>query len=537
MNEVTAAPIARRKMLLGAALCMLIGLAAALYLHWPALTDPLIYKSDVRQAPHWAAYHTDSFRDDDLLVAYGAFNESPLQNLIYWFGTFFFDYVWLSKLLAVLGNALGAALFFWLGARMMNWRAGVLAAIFVSYFPDQFEYYAGGFSKMWMIPLLLVALYLVESRSWRGLWWLMPFAALAYPVCAVLIGAVALCALLLELPQHRELSRAYRELRTVAIGSLFGIAALAVKYAMTPAVAGPMASKAELLAAPAMYRGGLSPYLPTPSLWEAFTDLTLHPFIVGAAVVFLVLLRTGLGWHRSWTALLVASAICYLAADLLFMRLYFPNRYIRYSMGVLLPLWHAHNFDLLLSRVPWRGARMLLLAAIFALGGFFFRDSFEQGKDTIPRHHRAPLSRFLATLPDKILVAGHPWDMDDIPVQARRSVLTNYKMNHSWFTSYRDEMDRRTRASFRALYARDVSEVNRLAEEYGVTHFVVTEKYFDRAAIDSKSVYVEPYRDFIRDLSAGHAPFLLNPPPPESVIWSEPGRYLLELPLPQNPAP
>ncbi len=527
--------MSRRELLLGALLCFSIGLAAAAYLHWPALTDPLTYKSDVRQSPHWAAYHGDSFRDDDLLVLYGSFNESPVQNLIYWVGTFFVDYVRLTKIIAVVGNGLGAALFFWLGAQMMGWRAGVLAAIFVTFFPDQFEYYAGGFSKMWMIPLLLVAVFLIEKRSWRGLWWLIPFAALAYPVSAVLIGGVALTAVALEIPRHRDKGRAFSELRDVAVGGVLGILPLVYKYLATPPEVGPMASTAELLASPAMYKGGLSYYLPTPPIWEAFADLCYHPFIVGAAVVFAVVLRTKLGWRRSWTALLVASVICYVLADLLFMRLYFPNRYIRYSMGVLLPLWHAHNLDLLLTRVPWRNVRILILVAAFAAGGFLFRDTFEMGKDTIDRESRAPLSRFLATLPKDILVAGHPWDLDDIPVQARRSVLTNYKMNHVWFTTYRDEMDRRTRDCFRALYARKVEDVNHLAEAYGVTHLVVTEKYFESSRIRRKRVFLEPYRDFIYELSRGRRGFLLENPRSHRIIWSEEGRFLIELPLPETP--
>ncbi|HHH10673.1 MAG TPA: hypothetical protein ENK23_01165, partial [Sorangium sp.] len=101
MNGAPAPPT-RRELWLGVVLFALLGALVATYLHWPALTDALIYKSDVRQSPHWAAYHHDSFRADDLLVGYGAFNESPLQNAIYWVGTFVVDFVVLTKVVCVL---------------------------------------------------------------------------------------------------------------------------------------------------------------------------------------------------------------------------------------------------------------------------------------------------------------------------------------------------------------------------------------------------------------------------------------------------
>ena len=77
----------------------------------------------------------------------------------------------------------------------------------------------------------------------------------------------------------------------------------------------------------------------------------MHPFIFFSAVLyFLVLGRRGVAWERSWTALLVASAVGYVMADLLFMQLYIPNRYTRYSMAVMMAI---------LAPASWKALKMV----------------------------------------------------------------------------------------------------------------------------------------------------------------------------------
>lgn len=88
-----------RRTLLIAVLLFSSGAAAATYLYWPALRSYEVYRSDIRQAPHWAAYHSTSFAADDMLLEYARYNESPLQNAIYYVGTYVVDMVDLTKVL------------------------------------------------------------------------------------------------------------------------------------------------------------------------------------------------------------------------------------------------------------------------------------------------------------------------------------------------------------------------------------------------------------------------------------------------------
>ena len=107
------------------------------------------------------------------------------------------------------------------------------------------------------------------------------------------------------------------------------------------------------------------------------------------------MLRRDVGWNRSWTALFLASAIGYLLADYFFLRLYIPNRYTRYSMAVLLALWNARNWDLILGRVSWRSARYALVIILLVVGGYSYSFTFEERSGWTDRRSMVPVSRFI----------------------------------------------------------------------------------------------------------------------------------------------
>ena len=343
----------------------LMGLGAATYLHWPALVSPVHYLSDIRQCLNWAAYHSNSFQDNDLLLRFAHHNETLFQNALYWLGTWFVDAVFLSKLVAVVGYGLGALLFFYIGKAAFGLRGGFLTAIFWTFFPDSWDYFIGGFSKMWMIPMLGLAVYLIDQKKWRIYAVAMPISAILYPVIPVHMGLTlavhAAFALFRREPDRRPM------ILNLVLGSVAAILALATKYVSPPDFIGGLTPGSVLEKMPEMYRGGLNTYLPVSPVHEDILSYIDHPFTVIASIVYLVLLGRNIVWHRSWTSLAVASIIGYVIADFLFMQRYVPNRYTRNTALVLLALWNGGNSDALAGRIPWRPLRYLVLAALFAV--------------------------------------------------------------------------------------------------------------------------------------------------------------------------
>ncbi len=514
-----------------AAILFAVGAGAATYLHWPALRSYEVYRSDIRQAPHWAAYHSTSFRADDMLLEYARYNESPLQNVIYYLGTYVVDMVDLTKILAILSYGFGALLFFLVGRALYGTRTGVLAGLFFTFLPDQFEFSAGFFSKFWMAPVILMGVYVLETRKWPLIIPLMLFGALAYPVSAVMIGAFVATYVIFAAVEDRK--TAISVLAYLSAGSVLALAVLLPKYLSPPDFIGSQLSGALIHQMPEMIRGGFngSPYIPIPSVWSQVWRLVGHPFVLVSAVLYALVLRKKFQWNTTWTALLLAGVLCYMAADAFFMRLYIPNRYTRHSLAVILILWNARNLDALLLSVPRRWLRYALLVAVLGTGGYMHRDTFEQGEDTTDRTRYHWLNEFIRGLPDGALIAGPPRIMDDVTVQGRHSVLVNFKLSHPWWDGYYPEVKRRTIASFEALYATDTTAINRLYDEYGVSYFVVGRSFYNPRLIDRGRFYVNPYNTLINRLTLVGEGFFLENPPPASVVYDEGAYFVVELPL------
>ena len=512
----------------------LVGVGVAVFLNWPALTHYGIFKEDVVQSPHWAAYHSSSFQPDDLVLLYANFNESPLQNAIYWVGTWFVEFVSLTKYLAVLGNGLLSLVFFLIGRAMFGLRFGLLLFLFITFFPDQWDYSAGFFSKFWAIPLLLVCVFLLQTDRWKWMIWLLPFAAIAYPSVAVLIGMTGAVYWIQE--NFRDRGEPRKLFRYLAIGGSIALALLLVKYVSPNEAIGSMRPGAELKEMAELRSDGYpSHYVPVPSLDAELVRQIRHPFVLLSAVFyFMVLGRFGVGWERSWTALFFASAIGYVLADYYFMQFYIPNRYTRYSMVVLLALWNARNWDLILARVSWRSARYAMVAVLLVVGGFSYGTTQESGRGWTDRRDMTNTSLFIReALPGGVLFAGSPRKLDDVMVQGRRSVLTPYKLVHPWFTAYYDEIRERTRASLRAHFALGPEPINELHRRYGVTHFLVEKILFERARY-SYSVFAQPYSDEVYEELGDRRKFYLSPMPRGLALWEDRNFAIIQLPIPER---
>ena len=509
----------------------IVAVGLATWLSWRPLTHYGIYKSDLRQAPQWAAFHQDTFHPDDLLVKYGTYNESPVQNTIYWLGTWFCDMITLSKILAVLSFGFIAALLYNIGQNWFDRTSGVLMALFFIFLPDQFDWSAGFFSRVWLLPGIIITMYLLDNQRYNFLVLLFPFAALTYPpavpVCAIIAGIYLVLITLDDLASVRQL------FFYLAGGSALALIILLLKYSHFPAFIGSMRPGSELLEMVEFYSGGMNrtPYLPTTPVIQEITSKLITPFSIVAGGFYFLVLGRRVAWERSWTALLLASILGYFLADQLFLRLYFPNRFSRQTMALLLILWNARNLRLILQENRPRWVTQGIFCLVLMVGLWFYRGEYSQYRNAYDRRSVEQLCHFIRdVLPPEIMLAGKPKVMDDIPIQAQRSVLCNYKMAHPWFTTYYDEIKERTKATYRAIYADNLAQVDYLYHQYGVSHLVLDQNSYHPKTL-SKSIYVKPYSDYIKELIEGKERFLLQDPPEKNVVYRD-GRFtILRLPV------
>ncbi|RMH55601.1 MAG: hypothetical protein D6679_11305 [Candidatus Hydrogenedentota bacterium] len=521
--------VSRSKGILLPFLIFLIGILTALYLHSPALLSRTVYRSDLRQAIHWAAYHTTTFRQDDLLLAYARFNESPVQNVLYWYGTLFLDVILLSKVLAILGYALAGLCAYFAALSFTNRTGAFFSACFFLLCPDQFVYYSGGFSKAWMMPLLMITIRFLERERWQAFLLLMPFAALAYPVAAVLIGMTVLVHLLLY--RRNLLFPPGRPVFFFLAGSFVALVILLLRFGSPKGFIGPLGAHELLMRTEELYEGGAQHYLPTPSLLDALLPFLTPPFVlVSAFLIFLLLKPKEITWPSSFSSLLVASIIGYLLADLLFIRLYIPNRYLRYTIPVLLSFWHGVHLPRVVKKIPRPGLRAATVLILASIAVVSYRGDFKPGKETLDRSRLSSLCRFFETTPPGTLISGHPYVNDDIPIQARRSVLCNYKLAHPWFPRFYALQKERTLATFRAIYAADTKPLIELRKRYGVDLLVIRKKKdYSRKRIRKGRIYLRSYRREIDAIIGDRRHFLLEDPPPEWIVYEDERYRVIDL--------
>jgi hypothetical protein len=106
---------------------------------------------------------------------------------------------------------------------------------------------------------------------------------------------------------------------------------------------------------------------------------------------------------------------------------------------------------------------------------------------------------FLQRLPKDALIAGWPgWfkgipDLDNVPYVSRRQVFIALKLNHSYQKGCADEMRRRMHALIEAYFATDPGALERLRDNFGVTHLI-----FQQSILEKPPDYFQPFSDWIQ---------------------------------------
>jgi hypothetical protein len=214
----------------------------------------------------------------------------------------------------------------------------------------------------------------------------------------------------------------------------------------------------------------------------------------------------GVGWLRSalsdaaarrFLILPVVALLAYVIAGLVYPYLFFPARYLFYTVPpaayVILAagaagLGPVGRLDP--GRARWLGAIPGVLALLL-LGG---RGSPQTGLSRLP----AGSSRVYAAireLPEDSLLAGWPSGaIDYAPWLTGRAALVTFETHQAFHEGYLLELRRRTRAVAEAFYACDARPLIRLRDEFGVTHFLV-----DLPLATSRSA--EYFAPFDRDIA------------------------------------
>jgi hypothetical protein len=501
-----------------AAVVLVLSALVFVVAHRHGLADPFIINDDARQQLYWM----ERFRDaalypPSLLNDYAqAYVPWALKGL-YAAAAPLFDPLFFSKILTGILFCVTALAFSGLGRTLGDRALGYFCAAAVWLLPFFLKNISGGLSRAFCAPLLALFFWAWTRRSRTGM--ALSLAALAATTPYLCVLAAASC-VLADLA-HR-LARTSRppfpaRFADYAVLAACAGAVAAFNLGLSGAGFGPLVTAADMAGNPVFSADGRLDLYPLPNPFfdlvytpfegiGLFLDLGLFPGIVSLAAIAAVAV---LGWRRARptaalerlrqpaTCLVVASLILYLAARVLALRLFVPDRYVSYSLNMLYALALAYLFHAALSPyLTRRGAATGLVLAAAVLGAWRLTDA---GLYDYTDH--AALYAAVRQTPKDAVFAGHPELMDNVLTFGRRNVQASFELAHPWLTGYWRRYEPRLRDLFAAYYATDAETVRDFAGRYGVDFMVVDERHFRPEFVAGKPFFA-PFDGLVRELAA-----------------------------------
>ena len=389
----------------------------------------------------------------------------------------------------------------------------------------------GGLQRGWApVVFLAFLLLIVRSRFYLAMAVLV-LGCLLNPPAAFL--CTLCCSLYLLMQCLRRDTRAAHIRHSLMFACCVPLIALTALYAhLRPASLGTMATLPHARHLPEFQRaGGRFDFLPFPPVSEeiaryAFTAFTfkLHktpPLLTAVSLSWGVLLLAGilaLSLVRRkeivplplWV-FAAAAIVSYFLARIFAFRLFVPDRYLTYPLGlffilsITIGLWKVLTEEVQRPfTAPLRGAAGLVIVAILLFAG--------QGSGMIvsprgisnfnysERERGAAFVWMRAHVPENALIAGEPTYIDPVQLFGIRRGYATSETWHPFYSAYNREMKRRLELELRAHYARDPHEFVQLTRAAGITHFV-----FDRAKFRAeklrKARYFEPFNSLVKKLT------------------------------------
>jgi hypothetical protein len=157
----------------------------------------------------------------------------------------------------------------------------------------------------------------------------------------------------------------------------------------------------------------------------------------------------------------------------------------------------------------WAVVAVLVVGYAYVQGHYICR--VDPTLVTLNRQDREMLA-FLAAIPKDSLVAGHPMDMDNVPLIARRKVLANREMSLPYYLGYYSRIRTRIMDMLKAYYATSWEDVVAFIKDYGVYAVVVRKDHFRRDVLTG-SLYFEPFNSVIKKRLRTEDRLVLADPP------------------------
>jgi len=279
---------------------------------------------------------------------------------------------------------------------------------------------------------------------------------------------------------------------------------------------------------PEFYDGGRRPILPFTSLFTLFYKRINDPLVSYFIIIFIIFLRKRIKkLPGSFWYLIIASMLLYRGACLFAYRLYIPERYVQFSIPIFLFAFLAINIPNLVDRIKFRSIKIGFIALFLLLTYHWYGSKMYAGLSQVS-HTRQSLYEFISGLPRDVLLAGHPRDMDEIPLFSHRKVLVTYELTNPHLVGYYSEIKERTSDFFGAYYSGNWSEIIEFCDKYKIDYLVINREHFSERYLAEGEFYFEPFNTSIQEKIEMNKDFILTKPYKDIIVFEKDSMFVLD---------
>jgi len=491
--------------------------------HGAGILDPWQANDDTRQQVFWMQRFSDpSLYPNDPLSTYASYYVPQALQLLYRLAAPVAPAILFSKILTGVLFVLLSLSFYGLGCAIGGKRLGWCLTATTWLMPAFLYNMSGGISRSFAAPLTVLFLWRWAKGDTRGqalaLFLQALFIPYAFITCAAASLLARLCARLKRRLEPKPFPAKSAHWLVLALGMFL---VWLMNHRFNAAGYGPLASVADMRGHPEFSAMGRLELYPQPGI---FMDALYYPFErIGVflewglipGIASLAVLAGYLFWEGRrvpWRELLskarpavwltAAGGILYIAARVMLLRLFVPDRYLTIPLTILYALGIAAVAASSVKRLK-KPLTVALLAVCIVLS---FLRLHGQGLFDYSAH--ASCYEAVRALPADVTLAGPPRLMDDIMTFGQRKALVTYKLAHVWSLGWWRWYEPRLRALFSAYYADDPGQVRDFCRSFGVNYLVVDENDFSPQAIADHPFFA-PFDAFIQSLTKGRTHFAL----------------------------
>jgi len=462
-------------------------------------TDYTAISDDVRNQIYWMARLIDpSLYPSDFIASY--FTQppliSPVVKFIYQFVSCWIDPMKFSQILPFILVIISTFFLF----QATSFTRGIRYAFWVSF---AFNLYIwtisglpGGLPRGFFYPLFFYFLWIYESKNWKWLPFCFILQSLIYPVAFILSFSFLIFDLLINKRNSKNNLRSFQ----VCLAFFSGIAVLALRYIGSFSHAfGELVTLKDVIKMPEFYADGRVNIIPIPHyllkgktikyfITDIFPSAESFIAIIGFSLLVLVILyiiykEKKLNHIKSilfipkyiWILSIVSILLYFVSLTFLFY-LYMPQRYIQYSLWLVLVFLGGnvlYQLDCFFKNKRSISVIMAILALLVA--------SVRWDDDLILiKEEEKKVYSFLLGTPKDSLIAAPIKLADNIPAFSKRSVLASYEANIPFHKGYYKELKERILDLDQAYFSKDLRSIKSFIREYGIDYIVIDDKNFKK---------------------------------------------------------